>query len=106
MYLQAHPGDSIYLPFECDECSFYRLTGSPSQHDNHTHKILLDYIRRINLDAFCSHTQGTLYQLTCMFYKEVTKGQNVGFQMFPTSTDPFPTYYYGRLRVALGVLTR
>ena len=44
MYLQARPGDSIYFSFECDECSFYRLIGSPSHHNNHIHKNLIDYV--------------------------------------------------------------
>ena len=41
-----------------------------------------------------------------MSYEEVTKGQNMGFQMFPTSTGPFPAYYYRGLRAGLGVLTK
>ena len=67
MYLQARPGDSIYFPFECDECSFYRLTGSLSQHENCTHQNLLDHIWSANVDSFWSLTQGTLYNLTRMF---------------------------------------
>ena len=106
MYLQACPGDSIYCPFECDECSFHRITGSPSQHDNHTHKNLLEYIWRANLDAFWYFKQGTLYNLTLMFSEKVTTGQNMGFQKFPTSPGPFQTYYYGRPQAAIGVLTR
>ena len=97
MYLQDQPGDSIYCPFECDEFSFYRITGSTSQHVNHNHKILIDYIRCANLDEFWSLTQGSLYLLTHMFSEEVTTGQNLGFQMFPASPGPFPTYYYGGL---------
>ena len=106
MYLQSRPGDYIYCPFECDECSFYRLTGYRSQHDNHTNKKFLDYIWRANLDTFWSCTQGTLYNITCIFSEEVTTGQNMGFQMFPTSPGPFPTYYDEGLQAALGVLTR
>ena len=95
MYLQAHTGDSIYCPFECDECSFYRLTGYLSQQDNCTHKIFLDYIWRANLDTFWSRTQGTLYHLTRMFSEEVTTGQNLVFKIYPTSSGTFPTYYDG-----------
>ena len=97
MYLQARPSDSIYLPFECGECSFYRLTVSLSQHNNHTNKNLLDYIWHANLDNFWSCTQGTMYHLTCMFSEEVETDQNLGFQKFPTSPGPFPTYYDGGL---------
>ena len=76
-----------------------------SQHDNQTHKSLLDYIRRANLDAFWSHTQLKLYHLARIFSEEVTTGQSLEFQMFPTSPGPFPTYYDGGLRSALGVLS-
>ena len=106
MYLQAHTGDSIYCPFECDECSFYRLTGSTNQHDNNTHNNFLGYIQRANLDAFWYFTQGTLYHLTRMFSEEVTTGKKKGFQMFLSPPGPFPTSYYGGLRAALGILTR
>ena len=71
MYLQAHPGDYIYFPFECDECSFYCLTYYPSQHNNRAHRNFLDNIRHANLDAFWSRTQGTFYHITCMFSEEV-----------------------------------
>ena len=106
MYLQAHPCDSIYFPFEFDGCPFYCLTGSLSQRDNYTHTNLIEYIRRVNLNAFWSRTQGTLYHLTHMFSEEVTTVQNLGSQMFPTSPVPFPAYYYGGMRSALGFLTR
>ena len=78
-YSQARPCDALCYPFEFDECSFYRLKDSPSQHDNNTNKNLLEYILRTNLDSFCYHTQWTLYHLTRMFSEEVTTGQNMGF---------------------------
>ena len=106
MYLQTRPGDSIYCNFEFDECSFYSLTGSLSQHNNPTNKNILDYIRSANLDAFCYCTQGTLYHLNHMFSEEFTTGQNLGFQIFPTSLCSFLTYYCGGLRADLGVSTR
>ena len=41
-----------------------------------------------------------------MFYEEVTTGQNLGFKFFPSSPGPFPIYYDGGIRAAIGVLTR
>ena len=106
MYLQARPGYSIYFPFVYNECSFYRLTGSMCQHNNRAHKSLFGCIWRKHLDAFWSCTQETLHPLPHIFYEEGTTYQNLGFQIFPKLTVPFPTYYNGRLRAALGVLTR
>ena len=86
-------------------CFFYRLTGSPSHHDIHAHQNLLDHIWRNNLDAFWYRKQVTLYNLTHMFSEEVTTGQHLVFQMFPTSPGTFPNYYDGGPQLALGVLT-
>ena len=40
-----------------------------------------------------------------MFSEDITTGQNMGFQIFPTSPGTFATYHDGGLRSALGVLT-
>jgi hypothetical protein len=91
MYLQARPGASIFCPFECYVCSFYRLTVTPRQLDNSTHQNLLDHIGRTNLDAFWSHSEDTLCNLTRMFLEEVATGRDLGFQMFLMPPRPFPT---------------
>jgi hypothetical protein len=77
-YLHVRPADSIFCLFKCDECSFYRLTGCPSQIDNKMHQNLLDYkgLRRMSKD-------------------EIQIDNSLGFKMFPTSMGPFPTHYDG-----------
>ena len=106
MYSQARTCDYIYFPFDCDECSLYCLTGSQIHHNNCAHKNLLDYIRHSNLDVFWYRKQVTVYHLTRIFSEDVTTGQNLVFKMFLTSPGPFPTYYDGEMREALGVLTQ
>jgi hypothetical protein len=44
--------DSFFCPFECDECAFFRRKGVSSRIDEKNHQILLDFIRRSNMDAF------------------------------------------------------
>ena len=106
LYLKFRPCDSIYWPFECDECSFYRLTGYPSQHDNHIHKkFTWLYMARQFGFLLVLYTRNIVSPHLHVSEKVAT-GQNMGFRMFPTSPGPFPTYYYGVMRAAIGVLTR
>jgi hypothetical protein len=94
-YLQARPGDSLFCPFECDDCVFFRITGGPSHPHNRQHQNLLDHIRRTNLDAFWSRAPGTIRKLTRMFHEELKVGQTLGFCMFPHPMGPFPPIYEG-----------
>jgi hypothetical protein len=91
--LQARAGDSTCCPFECDECVFFRLTGSTSQHELLQHQTLLDLIRRANLDAFWSRAPRTVRELGRMwFYADLKLGETLGFTMFPDPPGPFPTH--------------
>jgi hypothetical protein len=105
-FTSTRPGDSLFCPFECDECAFFRLNGVSSRTDEKNHQILLDFIRRSNLDAFWSLYPGTVTELTIMFDEEVALGRVYDFQMFPTPVGPFPPNYDGGVRAAIGVLHR
>jgi hypothetical protein len=70
-YLQDRPGDSLFCPFECDDCVFFRITGGPSHPHNRQHQNILDHIRRKKLDAFWSRAPGTIRELTRMFHEEL-----------------------------------
>jgi hypothetical protein len=59
-YMQAREGDSLFGPFECDECLFHCITGAPSLRSNDNHQRLLNHIRRANLDAFWSRAKDTI----------------------------------------------
>jgi hypothetical protein len=102
----ARPGDSLFCPFECDKCAFFRLKGVSSRTDDKNHQILLDFIRRSYLVAFWSRSTGTVTELTRMFHEEVALGRVYYFQMFPKPMGPFPPDYDGGVRAAIGVLHR
>ena len=60
IYIQSHEGDSILYPFEFDECLFNCITGAPRLHSYDNYQILLNHIRRANLDAFWSRAKDTV----------------------------------------------
>jgi hypothetical protein len=105
-YMQAREGDSLFCPFECDECLFHRITGVPSIRSNDNHQRLLDHIRRANLDAFWSRAKDTVRELRRMFFEEIKLGEHFGFDMFPKPMGPFPPDYDGGIRAAIGILSR
>jgi hypothetical protein len=94
-YFQARAGDSTFCPFECDECFFFRLTGSASQHELLKHQTLLDLIRRANLDAFWSRAPRNVRELRIMFYGDLNLGETLGFTMFPDPPGTVPLNMMG-----------
>jgi hypothetical protein len=60
--MQAREGDSLFCPFECDECLFRRITDAPSLRSNDNHQRLLDHIRRDN--------SGPVQRIQCENYEE------------------------------------
>ena len=53
-YEFARPGDSLAVPFQCDLCIFRRITDEDPNPTSATNTLLLQYIRRANLDSFWS----------------------------------------------------
>jgi hypothetical protein len=95
-FLSARPGDSLCCPFQCDECVFHRLIFWPSNVESKNNQILLDFIRRANLDDFWYRAPGTIYELNRMFDDEIMVGKAYGFQMCPKAMGPFlPDYDRG-----------
>ena len=82
MCLEVRPGYSIYFPFECDECSFYRLTGSPIQHENFSHKTLFTiYGAKIWIPFGIKHKERCITLLAC-FLKKLQQAKIWAFKFF------------------------
>ena len=104
-YLQARGGDHLFVPFECDHCTFFKLTGRIASTNSFKDKSLLKFIRRANLDAFWARRPGTVHGLVNLFDEQVEIGEFFGFQMFKP-LGPFPSSYESGIRAAIGVLRR
>lgn len=102
-FLEARGGDHLFCPFECDDCSFWRLLGREASPNSAVDRSLQTFIRRANLDAFWSRRPGTVYGLSNAFVKQVKIGEHFGFPMF-TPLGPFGMAYESGMRTAIGVL--
>lgn len=58
----ARTGDHLMCPFQCDECQFQNVYGTPPDGTSHQHSLALLCIRRANLDAFWARENGTVVQ--------------------------------------------
>lgn len=59
-YMVARNGDHLMIPYECDNCIFYKLRGTLPVDNSAVDDLLLDCIRRANLDSFWSRARGTV----------------------------------------------
>lgn len=59
-YMIARNGEHLMVPFECDTCIFLKIRGCLPQEDSSVDNLLLDCIRRANLDVFWSRARGTV----------------------------------------------
>lgn len=101
----ARAGDHLFCPFECDDCSFYKIMGVAASPTSRTDQLLRQYIRRANLDAFWVRRPGTVVGLTRLFVEQVETGEMFGFDMFPPM-GPFRADFDTGMRAALGFLRR
>ena len=56
----ARPGDSLFVPFQWDDCIFQRLLRKDPNMNSASEKSLLMYIRIANIDAFWSRASSTV----------------------------------------------
>jgi hypothetical protein len=104
-FLGGRAGDHLFCPFECDDCSFWRLKGRGPNPNSAVDGELQAYIRRANLDAFWSRRPGTVYGLNNLFAEQVAVGERFGFAMFQP-LGPFGPGHDSGMRAAIGVLSR
>lgn len=59
-FLTARRGDLISFPFQCDFCWGVNFTGKEVSAYSQQHKVLMSYIRRVNLDMMWSKEPSTV----------------------------------------------
>jgi hypothetical protein len=104
-HLEARPGDHLVCPFECDDCSFFRLVHDWPDESHPGQEHLLAYIRRSVLDAFWSREPSTIQQHLRSFREQVALGERMGFAVFDPP-GPFPPVHDSGMRAAVAVLDK
>lgn len=105
-YRCGRAGDNLFCPFECDDCTFFKLKGRKPMLISENDKLLQRYIRRANLDAFWSRRPSTIKGLVRLFEEQMRYGEQLFMIQMMDSLGPFPVEYDGGMRVALGTLAR
>ena len=105
-FLVARAGDNLFCPFECDYCTFYRLTQRTPNLSTPRDLELMNDIRQVYLDAFWSRATGTVASLVRSFWDQAEIGRLKGFEMFPQPVGPFPRQYDSGIRAAIAVLAK
>lgn len=85
-FLVGRNGDHTMVPFECDYCIFHKLRKVIPKNDSPVDQLLLDLIRRTNLDAFWSRARGTVEGN----YRSIKKMQHIADTL--ELEGPFKTY--------------
>ena len=79
-FLKGRNGDHLHVPFECDLCIFRKLKGVNPSTSRSEDSLLLDCIRRINLDSFWSRSESTVNALARNIRMQLTMSEKVGLQ--------------------------
>jgi hypothetical protein len=104
-YMMVRAGDALITPFECDDCSFFRIEGRWPTWENIGERTLGAYICQVNLDMFWARAKATVLQNLREFVSQAEIGQDFGFAAFEPH-GPFPRSYDGGMRAAIGVLMK
>ena len=102
-FLEARNGDHTMVPFECDQCVFFKLKGrrpSSSEQD----KLLLIMIRRINLDAFWARQRRTVRENTSRVKMILQSSKTLGLDGPFEHPGPCPPYDHCGYELAINML--
>lgn len=101
-FLEARYGDHLMAPFECDTCIFWKLRkAKPNPEVNASDKLLLDCIRRVNLDAFWSRMTSTVLTNKDKFRAGLKLSESVGLEGPYIVTSGFPEWDHCGYEVAI-----
>ena len=103
-YLHARNGDHTLVPFECDLCIFRKLRKCSPDPSYAPDKLLLDCIRRMNLDSFWSRTTETVNGHRGKLEHGIRLSRTVGLEGPYTHEGPMPAFNHCGYEVATQML--
>jgi len=100
----AREGDHLLIPFECDACIFLKLRNQLPDLREAADILLLESIRRMNLDAFWSRESPTVIQNARRARKQIELSRLVGLEGPYSQYGDLPMYDHCGYEVAIGIL--
>ena len=103
-FLVARNGDNIITPFQCDICWFRNICKQSPYINSQADKLLLAYIRRVNLDALWSRTPLTVSSSITGVHKIINTAHDFRFNPPLESLGPWPVEDTWGFRIAIAIL--
>ena len=103
-YEFARPGDSLAVPFQCNLCIFRRITNENPKPTSATNTLLLQYIRRANLDSFWSRATSTIRNDLGNVTRSIALLARVGLTGPYVDPGPSPSYDACGYQAAIALL--
>jgi hypothetical protein len=89
-FLTARHGDMLCAPFQCDRCWFLNLKGQEPDAKAPSDMLLMDYIRRVNLDVLWSREASTVANTMYGLKKEYRLSKELGMDPIRIKMGPWP----------------
>ena len=86
--LNVRPGDMLLPPFQCDNCWFWNVRRRRPDRSNPTDKMLLRFIRQVNLDIMWSRESSAITSTLRDLF--ATARIQVDLGILPTGADQAP----------------
>ena len=101
---EARNGDHALVPFECDNCIFYKLRKQKPDVGKEADKLLMILIRRMNLDAFWARARGTVRENTGRIKRTIQFSNTLGLSGPFEHQGPYPSHDHCGYEVAAAIL--
>ena len=103
-FVRARNGDMLCVPFQCDYCWFFTLKRRHVNAASPSDRLLLAYIRQVNLDMMWSREESTVRDTLTQVKKGRSLSGELGLSPVPLEVGPWPDTDWMGLQVAVELL--
>jgi len=103
-FLVGRNGDFLVFPFQCDTCWFRNLEGRLPRDTSYADKLILGYIRRVNLDGMWARSPSTVTSIRNSLVSLIKSWEEIGITPDFPELGPWPLSDKVGFRLAIGQL--
>ena len=96
----------LSAPFQCHDCWFFNITRRRPKADNHTDRVLLSLIRRVNLDILWSRESSTVVNTYNSVYTSAKIAVSLGMPLQNIEQGPWPVGDHCGFAIAVTMLRK